>query len=170
MPLNIDFVQILLHMLNFVILAGGLTLLLFRPVEKFLKERREHFEALERENAEREAQAEAKMAEYEQKLADAEKEAEAIRRQAEQEAGSAAKACLDEAREKASMMMKAAEREAEERKEHILNSAQTEISELVITAAQKLVSDTVTPERDKALYDEFIRYAEGKDRTGEETT
>ena len=37
MPLNIDFVQILLHLLNFVILAGGLTLLLFNPVKKFIE-------------------------------------------------------------------------------------------------------------------------------------
>ena len=32
MPLNIDIVQVLLHMLNFVILAGDLTLILFNPV------------------------------------------------------------------------------------------------------------------------------------------
>ena len=32
MPLNIDFLQVLLHMLNFVILAGGLTFLLFKPI------------------------------------------------------------------------------------------------------------------------------------------
>ena len=38
MPLNIDITQILLHMLNFVILAGGLTFLLYRPVQKFLNE------------------------------------------------------------------------------------------------------------------------------------
>ena len=44
MPLNIDFMQILLHMLNFVILAGGLTLLLFKPVKKFMAERKKYFE------------------------------------------------------------------------------------------------------------------------------
>ena len=40
MPLNIDFLQILLHLLNFVILAGGLTFLLYKPVVKFLESRR----------------------------------------------------------------------------------------------------------------------------------
>ena len=43
MPLNIDFLQVLLHMLNFVILAGGLSLLLFKPISKFLDQRRAHF-------------------------------------------------------------------------------------------------------------------------------
>ena len=41
-----------------------------------------------------------------------------------------------------------------------LDAAQTEIGELVISAAQKLLSDTVTPERDRELYDAFIRLAE----------
>ena len=49
MPLNIDFLQVLLHMLNFVILAGGLSLLLFKPISKFLDQRRVHFETLEAE-------------------------------------------------------------------------------------------------------------------------
>ena len=53
-----------------------------------------------------------------------------------------------------------AETEAENRKQHILDAAQTEIGELVISAAQKLLSDTVTPERDRELYDAFIRLAE----------
>ena len=46
MPLNIDIVQILLHMLNFVILAGGLTLLLFKPVKKFMADRKQYFDSL----------------------------------------------------------------------------------------------------------------------------
>ena len=54
----------------------------------------------------------------------------------------------------------AAEQEAEDRKEHILDSAQTEIGELVVAATQKLLSDTVTPERNTELYDEFIRLAD----------
>ena len=34
LPLNIDIQQILLHMLNFVILAGGLYFILYAPVKK----------------------------------------------------------------------------------------------------------------------------------------
>ena len=43
LPLNIDFQQILLHLLNFVILAGGLYLLLYKPVNKFIKKKRGTF-------------------------------------------------------------------------------------------------------------------------------
>lgn len=36
-PLNIDWQQILLHFFNFSILVGGLYLLLFKPVKRFME-------------------------------------------------------------------------------------------------------------------------------------
>ena len=80
-----------------------------------------------------------------------------MHRNAEKEAAETAKEYIDSAHQKANAIIAAAETEAEKRKESILDSAQTEISELVLSATQKLLSDTVTPERNSALYDEFIR-------------
>ncbi|MGM9652611.1 MAG: hypothetical protein ACI3XP_03125 [Eubacteriales bacterium] len=160
MPLNIDFLQVLLHMLNFVILAGGLTFLLFRPVSRFLDERRAYFERAQKENEEKAKENERLKEEYETKLEAAQAEIAAMRAQAEKETARAAQTYIDDAKKKASALLAAAEREAEERKEHILDSAQTEIGELVLSATQKLLGDTVTPERNSGLYDEFIRRAE----------
>ena len=42
-PLNIDWQQILLHLLNFVILAGGLYLLLYKPVKTFMEKRQQYY-------------------------------------------------------------------------------------------------------------------------------
>lgn len=161
MPLNIDFLQILLHMLNFVLLAGGLSLLLFKPVERFMEQRREQFAEAEKKNRESAEENERLRTEYEQKLCDADAEISERKKAAEKEWSDISAQYIKEAKEKASSIILAAEREAEERKEHILESAQTEIGELVVTATQKLLSDTVTPERNSALYDEFIRLAEG---------
>ncbi len=160
MPLNIDVVQILLHMLNFVILAGGLTLLLFKPVNRFLEQRREQLAEAERKNREAEAENEQRRAEYEQRLRDAEAEIAERKKAAEKEWADISAGYIREAKEKAATIIRTAEQEAEDRKEHILESAQTEIGELVVAATQKLLSDTVTPERNSALYDEFIRLAE----------
>ena len=157
MPLNIDFTQVLLHMLNFVILAGALGFLLFKPITKFMADRQNHFEDLAKENEEA-AKTNADMkAEYEQKLEEAKAEIADMHRNAEKEAAETAKEYIDSAHQKANAIIAAAETEAEKRKESILDSAQTEISELVLSATQKLLSDTVTPERNSALYDEFIR-------------
>ena len=160
MPLNIDFLQILLHMLNFVILAGGLTFLLFKPVNRFLDERSAQFAEAEKKNREAAEENEKLRASYEEKLRDAEAEIAERRKSAEKESADISAQYLKEAREKASLIIRAAENEAEERKEHILEAAQAEIGELVVSATHKLLSSTVTPERDSALYDEFIRLAE----------
>ena len=157
LPLNIDFLQVLLHMLNFVILAGGLTFLLFKPVTRFLDQRSASFAEKEEENRKAEEENRRLHAEYEQKLEDAERELSARRKAAEKDWVLEANRHLDAAKEKAAVIIRAAEEEAEERKEHILESAQTEIGELVVNAAQKLLADTATPERNRALMDEFIR-------------
>ncbi len=159
LPLNIDVVQILLHMLNFVILAGGLALLLFKPVTRFLEERREHFEKLARENEEKAAANELLKADYEKKLAEADVTIVQMQEEARKKTAEEAKAYLDAAKEKAANVIKTAEEEAEQRRKQILDSAQTEIGELVIEATQKLICETSTPERNKALYDEFIKCA-----------
>ena len=90
MPLNIDFTQVLLHMLNFVILAGALGFLLFKPITKFMADRQKHFDDLAKENEEA-AKANAEMkAEYEQKLEAATVEIADMRRDAETEAANTA--------------------------------------------------------------------------------
>lgn len=166
MPLNIDLLQILLHMLNFVILAGGLTFLLFKPVNKFLEKRRAYFAEIEEKNRQDSEKNEELRIEYEKKIRDAEAEILEKKRISEKEQAEISNQYIKEAKEKATAIIQAAENEAEERKNHILESAQTEIGELVLTAAQKLVSNTDTPERNSDLYDEFIRLAE-KDMSDE---
>ena len=160
MPLNIDLLQILLHMLNFVILAGGLSFLLFKPVSRFLEQRREQLAEAEKKNRESAEENERIRAEYERRIQDADTEISELRKAAEKEWADISAQYIKEAKEKASAIITAAEQEAEDRKEHILESAQTEIGELLVAATQKLHSDTVTSERNSALYDEFIRLAE----------
>ena len=161
--LGIDLVQILLHMLNFVILFGGLTLLLYKPVMKFLNERKAHFEALEEQSAAAKEEDERLREAYDARIRDAEAEIEVLRAKAEREGAEAAKAYIDAAREKSAAIVTAAEQAAEMRRAQILDSAQTEIGELVLEAAQKLLSDTADAERTRALYDEFLRRAEADD-------
>ena len=158
--LAIDIVQILLHMLNFVILFGGLTLLLYKPVTKFLAERRAHFEALEAQTAAAKEENDRLQAAYSTRIRDAEAEIDEMRQKAEREGADAAKSYIDAAKEKSAAIISAAEEAAEMRRAQILDSAQTEIGELVLSATQKLLSDTANEERIRALYDEFIRRAE----------
>ncbi len=160
MPLNIDFVQILLHMFNFLLLFGGLTLLLFKPVNKFLEDRKRTIEESLRDIQQKTAENEARKARYENRLAVAEEQIAQKKAAAEKEIAETSNTYLTRAKEQATAIVLAAEKEAEERKEHILDAAQSEIGELVIYATEKLLSESVTPEHDRALYDEFIRRAD----------
>ena len=87
-PLNVDWQQILLHLFNFIILFGGLWLLLYKPVKNFMDKRAKHYQDMENAAAERErttAEMEASMqqrqaaldAELDEKRAAAAREAEA---------------------------------------------------------------------------------------------
>lgn len=162
MPLNIDFTQILLHMLNFVILAGALALLVYKPVAKFLTARREKLSEQAEKNAADALQNEALQAEYARLIQDAEQEAAKLRADAEKEAAKIADATIQAANEKAAQIIAAAEKDAEARKKLILSSAQTEIGELVIDAAQKLLCETASEERTGELYDAFIKTMQDK--------
>lgn len=156
-PLNIDITQILLHVLNLVILVGGLTLILYRPVTDFLRKRRESFAEEERLNAETKAENERLKTEYETKLKNADEEIKARRAEAEREIADTASRYMDDAKVKADAIIKSAEQEAEARKVHVLESAQTEIGEMVLSATQKLLADSASPDKDSKLYDEFIK-------------
>ncbi len=75
-PLNIDWQQILLHLFNFVLLAGGLYFLLYAPVRNFMEKRTGDIAAKEKVAAEKEANAAALEAEYSRRLDEAKAEAE----------------------------------------------------------------------------------------------
>ena len=147
-------------MLNFVILFGGLTFLLYKPVTKFLNERKAHFEALEEQSSAAKEESARLQEAYATRIRDAEAEIAEMRQKAEREGAAVAKSYLDAAREKSAAIVSAAEQAAEMRRAQILDSAQTEIGELVLEAAQKLLSDTADEQRAHALYDEFLRRAE----------
>ena len=82
MPLNINFQQILLHMFNFVILAFGLYMLLYKPVVAFMKKREDHFADLEKQAQEADRQRQERM---QRAQADADKLLKSARGAAEQE-------------------------------------------------------------------------------------
>ena len=130
-PLNIDWQQILLHLFNFAILAGGLYLLLYRPVKQFMEQReaayqKSHDAAVARKRAEAEQELEELRS---RQMAAAKKEAEAL---------------LTKARE-------SARREREE----MISRASRELVEAAASAAEKIALGA-----DDDPYDQFLRLAE----------
>lgn len=149
-PLNIDWQQILLHLLNFVILAGGLYLLLYKPVKAFMEKRQQYYQEQDAKAAKTLADAEKTMAEVRQQLKNADADAAAKLAAAQKSADAAMQRQLSDARAQADAHA-AAQREHDK----LLSDAQKELKDLAVTATEKLVLQS-----DGDAFDQFLDAAE----------
>ena len=81
-PLNIDWQQILLHLMNFVILAGGLYFLLYKPVKAFMDKRAAYYQERADQAAQTTQAAQQLKADYEARLSAADDEIREEKKQA----------------------------------------------------------------------------------------
>lgn len=141
LPLNIDLQQVLLHLLNFVILAGGLYFLLYKPVRKFMEQRIAHFAELEEAAAKKQADAEQLRSDYDRKLAEAQQEISRMQSEAEKRAQEAAQERLQTAQQQADALLRESRKTAEAEKQAIVDSAKDELVQLAVDAARKIVME-----------------------------
>lgn len=160
MPLNINFQQILLHALNFVILAVGLYVLLYGPVVKFMDKRRAYFADMEKDALEKQKKLDELEAEYNKKLENVNVEIQKLHAEAMEKIDEEAKLSATHAKHEADEIIANARRQAEAEKEKALRSTRREIAGMVADAAEKLMITKGTPENDSAIYDRFIDSAE----------
>lgn len=137
-PLNIDWQQILLHLFNFLILAGGLYLLLYKPVKDFMDKRTAEYQALENAAREKNEQAEKLRQEYEERLREADREIAARKAEAARQAQAAAAEIEAEARAEKTHLIEQAQKAAQQEKIRILNEAGREITAMALDAVDRL--------------------------------
>ena len=142
MPLNIDWQQILLHLLNFAILCGGLYLLLYKPVKDFMAKRLAHYEAREAEARQREADADAAKEKYQALLRQAEQEILARREKVGEELEAEKRQQLSEARAEARKILSTAAKTAELRTKKALEDSHEEIRALAIGMVERMVVES----------------------------
>ncbi len=157
MPLNIDWQQILLHAFNFVILAAGLTFLLFKPVRKFMREREEKYKKSAEEHAARVAETARLEEERKQKLAGIDAELEEHRGQVIAQAEERGRRIVAEAEERARGELEENRRRMEKERAACMAGAGDEIADMVVRSAEKLLASKSSAESDRALYDEFLK-------------
>ena len=151
-PLNVDWQQILLHWMNFVILTGGLYFLLYKPVKQFMEKREAHYRELDDQAAGKLREAEELKAAYQAKLDGAEEEIH----QARVKAQAAVQQSVEEQMAQARQIIAKAKEEAASSREHIIRDSQRELRELTVAAVKKL-----TVKADTDLFDQFLDLAEG---------
>ena len=160
MPLNIDFQQIFLHLLNFVILFAILYFLLYKPVRNFMRKRVEYYQNMENTANENRARSEAAKAEYEEKLNAADDEITDMREKAQSKMKEDRAKRLEQAQEEANQIIEKARARATAEHDQIIESAQKEITEIVSEAAEKIIQ---SPEVSDS-FDQFLDTVEGDNK------
>lgn len=159
MPLNIDWQQILLHLFNFIILAAGLALLLFRPVRKFMSEREAKYKKAADDHARALAETQALEKEREVRLAALDGELAEREKQSLAVAEAAKSRVLAQARAEADKILDDGRRRAEAERQKYMEGAGEEICDMIVRSAGKLLAAGGSAETDGALYDRYLAAA-----------
>ena len=160
MPLNIDFQQIFLHLLNFVILFAILYFLLYKPMRNFMHKRIEYYQDMDNKAKENLANAEAAKTKYEEKLSAADDEITSMKEEAQSKMKEARAKRLEQAQEEANQIVEKARARATAEHDQIIESAQKEITEIVSEAAEKIIQ---SPEVSDS-FDQFLDTVEGDNK------
>ena len=140
------------QIVNFLVLFGLMTVLLWKPAKKRLDDRRA---MLEKQVEDTEAAAKVREEigkEREAVLAEAKKEAEKILAQSQERVESIKK----EASEEAKKILQKAREDAKEEEAQVLKDVRDQVAVLAIAATQKLLGAALDEKRQKALVDEFF--------------
>lgn len=155
-PLNIDWQQIFLHLLNFAILAAGLYFLLYKPVKDFMDKRQEHYRLLELNAKEKLSEADKRKADYDELLQNADTEMKNKMSEAMRSAEEFRLAEEQQAKQKAEKIIQEARKEAERERYKIVDGAKKEVAEMVTMAAEKLLINSTVSDN----YEQFLEEAE----------
>ena len=157
-PLNIDWQQILLHVLNFVILFGGLYFLLYKPVKNFMAKREAHYAEMAQKAQSELDSAEKIKADYQEQLKSVEGEISAKRTEAQKELDRSVQQQLSDAHAQADKIVADAQKDAARVHDKMIADAQKELTELAMEATKKLVYKDGDP------YDAFLDQERGESR------
>ena len=142
-PLNIDLQQILLHLFNFMILAVGLYVILYKPVKNFMDKREAHYKEMDQLAEEKLSKAEGLRNTYQKQLDEAEMQIAQKKAQAAKEAQAQAENELQEARRKADQILVKARSDAQYEHDRMIAESREEIVNLAAEATEKLVRQTL---------------------------
>ena len=154
-PLNIDWQQILLHLLNFVILFSILYFTLYSPVKKFIEKRTQYYKDMDGAAEKKMQEAAEYEKRYAEKLALADSEIEQKKREAMESINAKTELSEAKAKKTADEIISAAQAQAQEERKKILKDAQNEITDMVSEATEKIIGKSTSES-----YDQFLTAVE----------
>lgn len=160
--------NLLFSLITLIVLYLILRKFFFKKVHKFMEDRQKGVEDSLANAKKKNEEADARLAEYDAKMQDAEKERQQIITDGRAEAEAQAKEILTEANRQADGMLKKAEGEIEREKRRAEDDVKKKMSGLVISAAKRVLEESVDSEDQDAIIEHLMKEGDGK-ANGEET-
>ena len=155
--ISINLWQILISLANLLILLAVMKRFLFKPVQKVMDARQGQVEKIYAD-AEQDRNAAASMKqEYEARLATAREEADGLVRNAVQTAQRKGDAIVAEASSQASHLKQKAEEDIAREKKQMLLDVRSEISDIAVSIASKVVEREINKEDHERFVEDFIK-------------
>lgn len=145
--------------INLIVLYLLMKKFLVGPVLGIMEKRKELIASQMEEARTAQAKAEELKGRYEGALASAKEESVQIIEEARADAKNMGQRLVDEANQEAARILETARTTAEAEKKNALDGARTEIADLAMEAAKKLLAQGSSPEGDQLLYDQFLAKA-----------
>jgi F-type H+-transporting ATPase subunit b len=141
---------------NLLILFLLLKKFLFKPINKILDERAAQIEDEYKAAEKTKTSAEKLKAEYEQRISNAQSEADSIIKSAVETANMRSDSIVDEASEKAKNIMEKSRKQIEADKKNAIAQAQNDIATMAVDVAEKLIEKKLNSEDDEQLILQII--------------
>ena len=165
--INVNIWLILISLCNLVILFFILKKFLFKPVKNILAKRQAEYDAKFAEADDKLAEAEKVKAELDAKFATADDEADRIIKEAKDNAERRGSAIVAEAKDKAGIIVKNAEYEAENRRRKAEETIKDDIADVSVEIAEKIIGREVSDADHRRFVDDFINSIGDNDDSAE---
>lgn len=162
--LKFEFWSIVEAVANVIILFVLLRIFLFKPINKIMDARTQSIQDdIDSAKKAREEAEELKQ-QYDNSVSEAKEEANRIIMKAHDDAEADKAALIRKSQEEAEEIVNAAGKAAENERRRILQQAQTQIADLAIEAASKIVGANLDDDNNRRLVDEFLSEKEDGDQ------
>lgn len=156
LPLGLDGIKILLHLLNFAILMTGLTFLLYKPVLKFINKRQDGIKQQLQDNENTKKEAEELLTQYKTKLDLVETEIDRKKAAAEKSITLHKEAVISEAQKHAEEIYRKAEVESENERIEAINTLHNEVADVALNIASLILEREISKEEHTKIIDACI--------------
>ena len=155
--ISVNLWQILISLANLLIIFWVFKRFLFKPVQKVMNARQEQVDKIYSDAEQDRSAAVSMKQEYEARLATAREEADGLVRNAVQTAQRRSDAIVAEATSQASHLKQKAEEEIARDKKQMLLDVKSEISDIAVSIASKVVEREIKKEDHDRFVEEFIK-------------